>query len=96
MRKVLSALTLCGLSIFAAAAVPYTQVLSKADVTSSPVSKFVTVTVHLRNMGGIATACVVKAGGQSRVTGMSIAGEADVTFDALANYKSYTVACVVN
>jgi hypothetical protein len=38
-------------------------------------------------MGGIATASVVKAGGQKRITGISAAGEAEVSFDALPSYK---------
>lgn len=84
------------LLLLLAFAVPYPHIQSSADVSSSAVSHFVTVRVHLRNIGGIATACVVKAGGQKRITGLSANGEADVTFDALSSYKSYTVDCRVN
>jgi hypothetical protein len=76
--------------------VPYLHVQSTAEVVSSPVSKYVTVKVHLRNIGDTAAACVVKAGGKRRETGVSIGGEAEVTFDALSNYKSYTVTCSAN
>jgi hypothetical protein len=93
MRK---ALLVLALAVPAIAAVPYAHVQSTAEVTTSPVSRFVSVHVHLRNFGGIATSCVVKAGGQRRVTGISVQGEADVSFDALASYKGYTVACSVN
>jgi hypothetical protein len=77
-------------------AVPYSHVQSTADVSTSPVSRFVTVRVHLRNLGDIAASCVVRASGQKRVTGISAQGEADVTFDALPSYRGYTVACSVN
>lgn len=88
--------TLAAIAWNRAIAVPYSHVLTTAFISSSPVSRFVTVHVHLRNIGGIATACVVRASGQKRVTGISIDGEADVTFDALASYKGYTVTCEVN
>jgi hypothetical protein len=84
------------LSVNPAFAVPYSHVQATADVSTSPVSRFVTVRIHLRNLGDIATACVVKASGQRRVTGISAQGEADVTFDALPSYKGYTVACSVD
>lgn len=78
------------------ASVPYQHVQSTAEVSTSPVSRFVTVHVHLRNLGVLATSCVVKASGQTRVTGISAEGEADVSFDALRSYKGYSVACSVN
>lgn len=90
----------CILAVLALAApgfaVPYSHVQATADVSTSQVSRFVTVRIHLRNLGDIATACIVKAGGQRRVTGISAHGEADVTFDALSSYKGYSVACSVN
>jgi len=69
MRKTLLVLTL-----------PYSHVRSTAEVSTSPISRFVTVGVHLRNLGDIATACVVKAIGQKRKTDISAQGEAEVTF----------------
>jgi hypothetical protein len=87
---------LCALPAVAAFAIPYSHVQATADVSTSPVSRFVTVRIHLRNLGDIATACVVKASGQRRVTGISAQGEADVSFDALSSYKGYTVVCAVN
>lgn len=77
-------------------AMPYQHVQSVAAVTTSPVSHFVTVTVSLRNIGGIATSCLVKASGQKRITGLSANGTAEVTFDALGYYKGYTVECQIN
>jgi hypothetical protein len=84
------------LLLFAFASVPYNHVQVTDKVSASPVSRFVTLTVHLRNIGDTAAACVVKAGRQTRKTGISIDGEAEVTFDALPSYKGYTVACEVN
>lgn len=79
-----------------ALAIPYSHVQATAEVSTSPVSRFVAVRVHLRNLGGIATSCVVKASGQKRITGISADGVADVTFDSLSSYKGYSVACEVN
>jgi hypothetical protein len=73
----------------------YSHVQSYAYVTAAPVSRYVNVNVHLRNLGGIATACVVKAGGKSRITGLSAYGEAEVDFDGITNFSSYTVDCRV-
>lgn len=93
----ISLAALLGLALGSAiAAVPYPHVQATATVSTSPVSRYVTLTVHLRNIGGIATACVVKASGQQRVTGLSAEGTADVTFAALKNYHGYTVHCEVN
>jgi len=75
---------------------PYHHVQATADVQTSVVSRYVSVRVHLRNIGGIATACMVEASGQRRITGLSIKGEAEVTFDALPTYKGYTVSCLVS
>lgn len=102
MCKVLLVLALAlgwlnGCSIVRAfAAVPYAHVQSTANVYTSPNSRFVTLRVHLRNIGGVATACVVRSSGQHRVTGLSAGGDAEVVFDALKNYKGYSVACQVN
>jgi len=88
---------LLGLAVGSAlGAVPYPHVQATASVSTSPVSRYMTLTVHLRNLGGIATACVVKASGQRRVTGLSAEGEAEVSFAALRSYKGYSVACKVN
>jgi hypothetical protein len=43
-------------------AVPYLYVQATAEVSTSPVSHFVTMRIHLPKMGDTATACVVKAG----------------------------------
>lgn len=80
----------------AVAAVPYAHVQATANVSAAPHSRFVTLTVHLRNVGGIATACTVRASGQQRVTGLSAQGDAEVTFDSLREYRGYTVVCQVN
>jgi hypothetical protein len=97
MRKMFCILALAVLALATPGfAVPYSHVQATADVSTSPVSRFVTVRIHLRNLGDIATACVVKASGQKRSTGLSIGGEADVTFDALSSYKGYTVVCSAN
>jgi len=88
---------LLGLAVGSAlGAVPYPHVQATASVSTSPISRYVTLTVHLRNIGGIATACVVKASRQKRVTGLSADGEAEVTFAALRDYKGYSVVCKVN
>ena len=79
-----------------AAFVPYPHVQSTPLVSAAPGSRFVSLTVQLRNIGGIATACIVKASGQKRRTGISANGTAEVTFDALAHYNGYTVTCNVN
>ncbi|GGA79517.1 hypothetical protein GCM10011507_33440 [Edaphobacter acidisoli] len=81
-------------SVFASVSYPHVQ--TTGTVAASPISRYVTLTVHLRNIGGIATACVVKASGQKRVTGISADGEAEVTFAALKDYHGYTVHCEVN
>jgi hypothetical protein len=97
MRKILFTLALCLLfCVLPGFSVPYSHVQATADVSTSPVSRFVTVRIHLRNLGGMATACVVEAAGQKRVTGISAQGVADVTFDALSSYKGYTVTCSVD
>lgn len=95
MRNRFACLLLFTLAATAIAA-PYPHVQATAAVSTSPVSRFVTLTVHLRNIGGIAASCVVKSGSQKRLTGISAAGEADVTFDSLPNYKGYTVSCKAN
>lgn len=94
-RKILWT-ALCVMPLGAFASAPYTYVQTTADVQTSAVSRYVTLTVHLRNIGGIATACVVKASGQKRVTGLSANGDAEVTFGSLRNYHGYTVTCEVN
>lgn len=79
-----------------ASAMPYQHVQAVALVSTSPVSRFVTLKISLRNIGGIATSCVVKAGSQKRITGLSANGDAEVIFDALLGYKGYTVTCQIN
>lgn len=93
MRKFAVCVLLCVIPAFAAI---YSHVQATAAVSTSPVSRFVSVTVHLRNIGDTATSCIVKASGQQRLTGLSIGGEADVTFDSLRSYKGYSVACSAN
>jgi hypothetical protein len=94
MRKVMLALALGVPAVVFAAS--YTQIQSTAEVSTSPASRFVSVRVHLRNIGDAATACTVKAGGQSRKTGLSIGGEADVIFDSISSYKGFSVSCSAN
>jgi hypothetical protein len=94
MRKFVFALALAVPSVVFAAS--YTQIQSTAEISTSPASRFVSVHIHLRNIGDSATACTVKAGGQSRKTGLSIGGEADVVFDSISNYKGYSVSCSAN
>lgn len=96
MKKAAALLIVIAALCLPALAVPYTSIESKCEISTSNVSHFSTVTIRIWNIGGIATSCVVKAGGQKRVTGVSINGVADVTFDALTSYKGYTVTCSVN
>jgi hypothetical protein len=79
----------------AALALPYDYVQTTPQVLAAQGSRFVTLHVHVHNTGRLAAACV-KASGQKRITGVSAAGDADVSFDSLPVYKGYTVSCQAN
>lgn len=66
MRELI--LALLGVAVPRFAAQVYTHAQTTATISASAISRYVTLTVQLRNIGGIATACVVKASGQKRVT----------------------------
>jgi len=99
MRNVLFVLIL-GVLVFAMpsiAAVPYPYVRADAVFSNAaPGGKTISVQIRLHNSGDLAASCTVNLGGQTKVTGISSAGEAVVNFDGVRNYKGYTVACSVN
>ena len=77
------------------AAYPHVQATALFTI-EPPGVKTISVQVRLHDTGGMASSCVVTAGGQKKVTGVSANGDATVWFDKLTNYKGYTVACSVN
>lgn len=78
-------------------AVPYLHVQAKAIFSDpAPGGRSISVRVHLHNTGDLAASCKVKLGGQTKVTGVSAGGEADVDFDGVRDYKSYSLTCKVD
>lgn len=78
------------------ASVPYPHVQTTVALEAAPGSRGMTLHVHLRNLGDMATSCTVKAGRQKRMTGLSPEGEADVVFISLRDIKNFIVRCVAN
>jgi hypothetical protein len=85
------------LLLLLAFSVPYPHVQAEAAFsTAPPDSRTVDVRIHLHNTGDLAASCIVRAGGQKKVTGVSANGDAYVFFDGVTNYKGYTFACSVD
>jgi hypothetical protein len=96
MKRLICA-ALAALCVTAAAApVPYPYVYSSVDVISSVGGRSILVDVRLHNSGPLGASCKVKVDGQSKVTGVSASGDAEVTFTDIGRYKGVTVNCVVN
>lgn len=84
------------LALLLAFAVPYPHVQANATFSDLAPGGSIAVRVHLHNTGDLAASCTIKLGGQTKRTGVSAGGEADVDFGDVRHFNGYTLACSVN